>query len=483
MTISFKKRPARSLRSKLLGVFIIYGLSLLALLWAMQMGLAQQYYEHSMQKKCERSMSSISTLYSRSESLSYDVFSERLGKLAADNDIYFVVEAKDGSFSFSSTDTNSFGRLNFNSDRLINDARIMLRASAKDTINYTRPDVSGRDIMVYASFVESDYRAPVFIYALSFLEPIGPAVNIMRSQLLVVSIAVFVLAVIIAFVTSARMAKPMTDMSNEAKKLGDGDFDVDFKGADYNEINELASALNDSAAKLKSSDALQKDLMANVSHDIRTPLTMIKSYAEMIRDLSGDNKEKREEHLGVIIEETDRLAVLVGDILELSKVQSGADEFKTEIFDLKKAAEEIWQTYKIVETEGFDIRFEAPEEAVPVRGDEGRIKQVISNLVSNAVKYSEDRKEIRIYFERHGEKIRLCVEDKGIGIEDDQLEKIWDRYQRASKKSRRSKEGSGLGLSICSEILKRHKADYGVYSTPGKGSTFWFEMFTEKTLD
>ena len=157
-------------------------------------------------------------------------------------------------------------------------------------------------------------------------------------------------------------------------------------------------------------------------------------------------------------------------------MQSGIEEFDMKEFDIRQAAEDIFQTYKIVESEGFEMDFENIYADTIICGDEGKIKQVISNLVANAIKYSDDTKYVRLYFEDKNDSIRLCVEDKGVGIAEDQLDKIWNRYQRASKRGSRSKDSTGLGLSICSEILKRHGAEYGVESTLGEGSTFWFEI-------
>lgn len=472
-----KNRPARSLRVKLLGFFIIYGLALLALLWIMELTLLGSYYQRSMEKKCREGIYRVSVIYSMDEDLGYNEFCSEIGTLSMENDIYFLVESQDGMFSISSADVSSPGRFFPETNKIMSDAKKMLESSGKDEISFSSHSAGMKSAtIVFAKKVESRFRGPVYIYAVASLAPLGPALEILRSQLLFTSVIVLVLGVIVAVISSKHLAKPMAAINKEAKKLGLGDFDVNFAQGDYLEINELADTLNEAATELKTSDDLRKDLLANVSHDLRTPLTMIKSYAEMIRDLSGDNREKREEHLGVIIDETDRLAGLVGDILLLSRVQSGAESFTLERFDLARAANEIFQTYKIVEEDGFTLIFEQPTFPCTVYADKAKIKQVISNFLSNAVKYSEDNKYVRVFFEREDGCIKLCVEDKGIGINKDLQENIWSRYQRSSQKAARSKEGSGLGLSICSEILKRHDAEYGFESSLGEGSCFWFKL-------
>jgi len=479
LKIDFLKKsdnPAKSLRAKLLGIFIAFSLILLALLWIFQSVLLEKYYEHAMLRKCQNGVKIITDAYSKNEDLAYEEFCTILGNVTSDNDFYVYIESEDGSFSLSSADVDQPGRVIPESKKIFSDAKNMLINSFSDEVSYTIEGQHRDKRIVFAKEVDSETRGPIFLYAIAFLAPLGPAVGILRSQLIWVTIMVLIAGAVLAALYSKHLAAPMAQMSRDAKRLGEGDFDVHFDGGDYIEMNELADALNNAAAELKTTDSLRKDLLANVSHDLRTPLTMIKSYAEMIRDISGDNAAKREEHLGVIIEESDRLSALVNEILELSKVQSGAEVFKNRPFDIQKAAEEIVQTYKIMESEGYTIDFERTEENILVLGDESKIKQVISNLMSNAVKYCEERKEVKVAFKKEGDHIKLSVSDRGIGIPEDQLEKIWTRYQRASQRAARSKDGSGLGLSISGEILKRSGAEYGVESKLGEGSTFWFSM-------
>lgn len=302
---------------------------------------------------------------------------------------------------------------------------------------------------------------------------------IFRVQLITTIISM-ILAVITARIISKRLSRPITKMSDQAKEMGAGNYDIVFDGGhQYQEVDQLATTLTEAAAELKKSDSLQKDLLANVSHDLRTPLTMIKSYAEMIRDLSGDDPAKRDEHLSVIIDETDRLSELVNDVLVLSKMQAGVTEMEMETFDLQKAAESVLSTYMVMEQEGYSIHYipAYPGESLNIMGDERRIKQVISNLLSNAIRYSVDVKDITLGISTHIGNVRLYVSDKGPGISDAEKEKIWHRYEKASSRGQRSQgNGTGLGLSIAAEILDKHHATYGVDSVLGEGSTFWFEL-------
>jgi len=196
----------------------------------------------------------------------------------------------------------------------------------------------------------------------------------------------------------------------------------------------------------------------------------------MIRDISGDNPAKRNAHLAVIIDEADRLNLLVEDILELSRVQSGGAPLEISGFNLKDLISGILQSYKLLcEQGGYRIALSA-EGDLTVSADRAKIGQVVTNLLNNAVKYCGDDKFISISVKKAGARVRCEIEDHGMGIPQSEVEQIWERYYKASTNHIRSTAGTGLGLAITKEILTLHGADYGVNSEYGSGSTFWFEL-------
>jgi K+-sensing histidine kinase KdpD len=248
-----------------------------------------------------------------------------------------------------------------------------------------------------------------------------------------------------------------------------------FEGANYSEIIELADTLTYTSMELAKTDSMQKDVIANVSHDLRTPLTMVISYAEMIRDISGGDPEKRTEHLQVIIDEAGRLNLLVTDLLEVSRMQFGELQIEKQEFSLKTAIENILQSYTgFVEQEGYKLIF-ISRGVGRVVADEARIKQVISNLISNAIKYCGLDRTVEVRMTDEDGYVRCEISDHGIGIPKKDLRHIWERYYKASTNYQRS-ASSGLGLSIVKEILLMHGANFGVESALRKGSTFWFEL-------
>ena len=472
----------KSIRTRLLLAFLLFAMVLMGGLWVLQTVFLQSYYEMATERKVTSILTNISNIYANTQKLEVDDFCDTLGKLSNENDIFFYVEAVDGSFTINSSDFMAQGRFMTGGSNLLNAARDNLENSGLPNISFTtggNSKDSDDKILVNARLVESRLRPNIYLYSISRLSPLDSAINILASQLLLVTLASIIIGAIVATWYSKRVARPIQDIRNKAKELGEGNYDVQFSGGHYSEIQELADTLNNTAEDLKRSDALQKDLMANVSHDLRTPLTMIKSYAELIRDISGDDKERRDEHLGVIVEETDRLSELVGDILLLSKIQAGTEHMEKKEFEIQNSAAHVLATYKVLEEhEDFTFNFYDAGGDVMVDGDERKLQQVFSNLISNAVRYSTDNREITLKFsiEEDGNRVRCEVRDRGIGIAEEDLDKIWNRYQKASKQGSRAAGGTGLGLSIAREILEHHDAKYGVESTEGEGSCFWFTL-------
>jgi signal transduction histidine kinase len=342
------------------------------------------------------------------------------------------------------------------------------------TKNVTDPE-TGLITLEYAAFLTSSAGDRNVLYIFSPLYPMQSTIDILQNQLIYITIIAMVLAFLISFFISRRISEPIENITKSAEKLGEGEYGIVFDGGHYSEISKLADTLTYTSLELAKSDNLQKDVIANVSHDLRTPLTMITSYAEMIHDLSGSDPKKRNAHLQVIIDEAERLNKLVTDFLEISRMQSGVQEITLTLFSLKELIENTLQSYTgFVEKEGFKLVFISSGKGM-IRADEGRIKQVIDNLVTNAFKYNGRDRTVEVkMFDEEGY-VRCEVSDHGIGIPKKDLKYIWERYYRASSNYKRT-NSTGLGLSIVKQILLLHGANFGVESALKKGSTFWFEI-------
>lgn len=311
----------------------------------------------------------------------------------------------------------------------------------------------------------------------SAVTPVESTVTALRIILVIITALLIALSATMSLVISWRFSKPLKDTNEKAKRLAVEDYSVTFESKGYREIEELNDTLNYAATELGVAYDLRKELIANVSHDLRTPLTMIKGYAEVMRDIPG---EMNEENLEAIVSESTRLSNLVSDLLDISKLQSGAMPIEKKVFSLTNCTSDILSRFaNLSQQQGYSLNFEAEGEAF-VFADRARIEQVLYNLISNAVNYSGDRKEIVVRESLTQAFVRVEIIDSGNGIEPEKLQHIWDRYYRADKNHQRAVVGTGLGLSIVKEILDLHDARYGVISKVGEGSTFWFEIGTVK---
>lgn len=329
--------------------------------------------------------------------------------------------------------------------------------------------------LMFAMIIGTKEEPSGYVYLNTSLEPLDSTTEILRSQMVQITLAVLIIGAGVSYFLSKLIATPIVRIKKSAEKMGQGDYNVNFNGRGYTETERLADTLNYASGEISKVDTLRKDIIANVSHDLRTPLTMVKAYAEMVRDLSGDNPEKRNEHVGIIIEESDRLAALVNDILDLSKLENKTAELNISEFCLKDKLEDVMTRYTLLsEQQGYKFYLSAPAE-VTVKADIIKIEQVLYNLINNAVNYSGDSREIYVMQLIRGRKVRICVTDTGKGIEKELMPLIFDRYYRAEK-HKREVIGTGLGLSIVKQILIRHGFEFGVQSEQGTGSTFWFEM-------
>ncbi len=305
------------------------------------------------------------------------------------------------------------------------------------------------------------------------ISPLNATVSVLRMQLILISVLMALLGAGMAFALSAYFARPLTKMSGEAAQLAMGDYNVHFDGGNCTETVQLSETLNRAAQELSCLDKMQKDLVANISHDLRTPLTMISGYSEMIRDIPG---EATAENMQVIIDETARLTSLVNDMLEVSRFQNGVVVLHPARFNLTEVLRETLSRYsRLREREGYDIRLEADTD-VYVNTDRERILQVVYNLVNNAVNYAGDDKQVIVRQEIADGNVTISVIDHGIGIPEDKLPQVWERYYKVHDYHKRADMGTGLGLSIVKNILVLAGARFGVQSTPGSGTRFWFTL-------
>ena len=336
-----------------------------------------------------------------------------------------------------------------------------------------------KECIISASVATNAKGETILVLYNSSIEPVFSAVNTIRVQLLVITIIMIFAAFIIAYFVAKHMSSPIVAMSNKAKELAKGNYDVSFDEKGTIESVELAKTLNYMVSELSKLDKLQKDLIANISHDLRTPLTMISGYSEVMRDIPGENTP---ENMQVIIDETARLSSLVNDLLNVSKLQSGTQKMNISKINITDVIKKSIERYEhLISHNGYIVTFDYKHD-VYIMADEVRLLQVVYNLINNAINYTGHNKTVRVVQSVKGDVVRVSVIDSGEGISEENLPLIWDRYYKVDKVHTRAKIGTGLGLSIVKNILLLHDSRFGVSSEVGKGSNFWFEFKTAEII-
>ncbi len=475
MTQKHKTAPKKKakMQKKLLAFMLVFAAVILSIMWVLQTVFLDDIYRSIKQTGIKADALYVASTVGREN------HQENVYELAQkQNTCVTVYEIKDGMGRQTTTahiHPNCLIHTGMN-DRLLSG----LYKGASENRTYTQlipaQNENFADTMICSVISESD--GAVFLIILNTeIQPVSSTVTTLRYLLIWITVIVIIISVVISYLMSRNITRSVANMNNEAKKLALGNYSVNFDGGDFLETTELADTLNYAADQLSRLDTMQKELIANISHDLRTPLTMISGYSEVMRDIPG---EMTPENIQVVIDETARLTSLVGDMLDLSRITGGQRKLNKTVFSLTECVHATLSRYnRLRERDGYRFIFNCEEELF-IEADEILILQVIYNLINNAINYTGDDRTVTVSLTSDKDVCRLSVTDTGEGIPSDKLPLIWDRYYKASEHHRRAVMGTGLGLSIVKNALILHGAEFGVSSTVGMGSTFWFELKTVK---
>lgn len=307
----------------------------------------------------------------------------------------------------------------------------------------------------------------------AMITPLNATVTTLRYQLHYITAILLLLAAALAFLISRHISKPIEQLNASAKQLAGGDYTTQFGGTGFLEIAELSDTLTVAATELGKTEALRRELMANISHDMRTPLSLIYSHAEMMHDFPA---EITPEQTQVIMDETRRLSSLVNDVLDISKLETGVQQLSLTQFDLTALiGDTTARMAELLKKDGYTITF-SHDVPCTVTADEVKVTQAFYNLLINAINYSADDKTIFVQQLVADGRVVIEVTDHGMGIAAENLPHIWERYYKVDKKHKRAVTGTGLGLSIVKKVMELQGGSYGVRSQQGLGSTFWFSL-------
>lgn len=491
------KLNRKSFGVKLWLCFISFSVTIFVALWLLQIVLLQNFYNDMAIQNVKQVASQIA------EQRDNDSLNSMIDDFASEYSLLIFLTDWNGNVLYSADEHNSVYEKHQswsnesnvsenpyrNPDELMNwqigayrnlpqtynDFLTKLLDSEDESIGYKTENDSAYIYGLKLSVSEQIGSNGAVLYISMQLGAVGATSNILRVQLIWVTLVSFAIGFIIAYFLSRQFAKPIYAISAQAKRMANGEFTGDYEKGFCLELDELSDTLGKTAASLERLENARRELLANVSHDLRTPLTMIQGYAEMVRDISWNDDIKRDEDLAIIIREANRLTGLVNDILNYTAIQSPDLPVEFQEIDLSTIAQDVIDQFAPL-CEQSNCKIEALiEHGQRAISNEKMLKRVLYNLIDNAISHANDSRKIEVSLKETGTVIRVEIRDYGAGITKDEIPYIWDRYF-TSKNRKSLKSKSGLGLAITKAILVTLKANFGVESEIGQGSMFWFEL-------
>lgn len=270
------------------------------------------------------------------------------------------------------------------------------------------------------------------------------------------------------------MTQPLRDMAAAARKMAAGDYRQRVSTRSRDEVGQLADAFNRMSAELEGVERLRRDLVANVSHELKTPISALRAHLENLLD----GVERADpETLQVMLAQSERLSRLVEQLLDLSRLESGDVPLRVRPVALAPLAAQVLSEIEVARPEaGVALEQRVPGELPPVPADRERIHQVLFNLVDNAVRFTPPGGRVTVSARADGDRVRVWVRDTGVGIPPEHLPRLFERFYRADPARARGDGGTGIGLAICRSVVEAHGGRIWAESRPGGGSTFTFEL-------
>jgi len=288
------------------------------------------------------------------------------------------------------------------------------------------------------------------------------------------------IAVILAFLavsyTANRMTRPITEMNNAVKRFSHGEFDARAAVPGTDEVSQLGESFNEMADEINALEQSRRSFVANVSHELRSPLTSMRGFLEAMQDGTIPPAEQGK-YLDVVIGECKRMTGMVNDLLDLARIESGMNELKIAPFDINELVIRTLLTFEArVNAQRIEVVMDFETERTVVEGDSAQIAQVIRNLVDNAVKFSPEGGRLTLGIRANKGRAVVSVRDEGEGIRPEDLPYVFDRFFKGEKAHTPAGSSTGLGLSIVKRIVEQHGEEIEVVSAPGQGTCFTFKL-------
>jgi signal transduction histidine kinase len=471
-------------------------LIILLIIWLFQIGLLNRFYINERSNILLKEGEKLSSMLSSSkdyESVSQEIIGEIETVGASYNARILIIDSY-SNILFYNAPKHSFkrdkGPLDEDAESkegfirrtlsvFYNDEEIERNISEKSTFTIikTDPRFPERKAIIVGIPIEDNGNIMGYTLLNSPLAPIEEMISILKKQLSIITFASLIIGTLLALLFAKHFTKPIRQINDTARKIAKGDFTANVVLDSKDEIGDLGDTINNMSNQLGQTENFRREFIANTSHELKTPISLIRAYAELVKDINAGNDEATTANLQVIIDESTRLNDIVEDILYLSKMESGYSKLEILPFPIINIINNVIDKLSFfASNKGIDIILEIDNKETLINGDKEKLHQVFYNIINNAINHSYENGKVTIKINNSNNITRVDIIDNGKGIPKEDLPYIWDRFYKVDKSRKRDDSGTGLGMSIVKNILDAHNFKYGIESEIDRGTTVWFEI-------
>lgn len=496
------KRKSRSISLKLFIITSVFTIALISITMLMQSAFFEKFYHQKKLSLLKSNIKSLEKSYYNNRNLN-SIF-KLIHNFEDSNNAKIMILDSYGNPKYSLQDIDKnidYGKTQLlistinewlSNEKLYNE---VVKNKKQVSFEY-KLNSEGMNNIVIISPLNSDKSDEDVMFVVSSLQPIGEAALVIREYYLYIYVSILVLITLLSLIYSVVISKPLRNINKVATKMSELDFSQKCNIKSNDEIGNLASTLNFLSENLnnslnelkeknkqleldiekeKSLDIMRRDFVASVSHELKTPISLVEGYAEGLKDNVAQGDE-RDYYLDVILDEAKRMGKLVSDMLDLSQLESGNFKLKLENIEINEVVGLIFKKFSAKFQEHNIVKsLTLLSYEQYVLADAFRIEQVIINFLTNALRHTKDGGKINVSLNDMDDFIRIDIENEGQHIEESEFDKIWERFYKIDKSGKRSLGGTGLGLAIVKNILLLHKSDFGVQNT-SIGVDFYFTL-------
>jgi signal transduction histidine kinase len=352
--------------------------------------------------------------------------------------------------------------------------------NAANKIGEFRGEINGENIFAVSMLAPSNDESLVAVRLVVSLTRVDNNILALITGAVLFGIAVIFFIVLSGSYFISSIVIPVTEIGRTARRIAQGDFGTRLNNKNNDEIGQLCETINYMAEELSNSEKMKNDFISSISHELRTPLTAIKGWSETILDMDEINRDTVTKGMRVIISETDRLALMVEELLDFSRIQSGHLKLVMDRIDLLAELEEAVLMYtQKARRESISLEYEEETDSAVVVADKNRMRQVFINIIDNAIKYSDPGGFVRVRVSETDGYILVSVQDSGCGISADDLPSVKKKFFKANT----ARRGSGIGLAVADEIIAAHDGELDIASELGSGTTVTIKIPTAKRYE